>query len=141
MNFDEFRSASGSSRRADQHAGNQADRVPNGARRRTAGSDEPAHDDGRIPTVRNADRAQGSEENDAAGRARAIERERGLAEFLPDAYLVTDAAGVIQGANQAAAQLFGKRDAALRGASIAELLIPADRARFRARLRPLPLGQ
>jgi PAS domain S-box-containing protein len=136
--FDEFRSASGSSRRADQRAGKQSDRVPNGARRRTGGSDEPAHDDGRIPTVRNADRAQGSRASDAvSGRARAIERERGLAEFLPDAYLVTDADGIIQGANQAAAQLFGKRDVALRGAPIGELLIPADRARFRARLRRL----
>ena len=110
MIFDEFRSAGGSSRRADQRAGRQADSAPNGARGRTTGSDEPAHDDGRIPTVRNADRAQGGQASDAAvGRARAIERERGLAEFLPDAYLVTDAEGIIQGANQAAAQLFAQR--------------------------------
>jgi PAS domain S-box-containing protein len=140
--FDEFRSASGSSRRADQRAGKQADRAPNGARRRTSGSDEPAHDDGRIPTVRNADRAQGSHADDsAASRARAIDRERGLAEFLPDAYLVTDDGGIIQGANQAAAKLFGKRDAALCGVPIADLLIPADRARFRARLRRLLASQ
>jgi PAS domain S-box-containing protein len=136
--FDEFRSASGSSRRADQRAGRQADSAPNGARGRTTGSDEPAHDNGRIPTVRNADRAQGGHASDASvGRARAIERERGLAEFLPDAYLVTDAEGVIQGANQAAAQLFGKRDTMLCGAPVADLLISVDRARFRARLRRL----
>jgi PAS domain S-box-containing protein len=136
--FDEFRSASGPSRRADQRAGKQVDGAPNGARRRSGGSDEAAHDDGRIPTVRNADRAPDSRANEAAaGRARTIDRERGLAEFLPDAYLVTDTDGIIQGANQPALQLFGKRDSALCGAPIADLLIPADRARFRARLRRL----
>jgi PAS domain S-box-containing protein len=143
VNFDEFRSASsGSSRRADQRAGRQADCAPNGARRRTTGSEEPGNDDGRIPTVRNADRAERSRADDTpSSRARAVERERDLAEFLPDAYLVTDANGVIHGANQAAMQLFGKRDAALRGAPIADLLVSADRARFRARLRRLVASQ
>jgi len=136
--FDEFRSASGSSRRADQRAGKQADRAPNQARGRRAGSDETAHDDGRIPTVRNADRRPERPADDrSSGRARAIEREHELADFLPDAYLVTDPDGVIRGANKAALQLFGMRDAALRGAPLADLLIPADRARFRARLRRL----
>lgn len=138
MFFDEFRSASGPSKRADQHAAKQPDRAPNAVRRRASGSDEPDRDDGRIPTVRNADRAPGGCADDAAAsRARAIERERGLAEFLPDAYLVTDSYGIVHGANQAAAQLFGKSDAALRGAALADLLIPAERARFRARLRRL----
>lgn len=137
MIFDEFRSASGRSRRADQRAGKQTESAPNGARGRSRGSDEVAHD-GRIPTVRNADRAPDNEAGDAkAGAARTMERERGLAEFLPEAYLVTDADGIIHGANQAALQLFGKRDAVLRGAPIADLLLPTERARFRARLRRL----
>ena len=80
----------------------------------------------------------GSRSGDAtAGRSQAIDRERGLAEFLPDAYLVTDADGLIQGANPAASELFGRRDVALRGVPLAELLVAADRARFRSRLRRL----
>jgi PAS domain S-box-containing protein len=118
-------------------------------RRRASGGDEPAHQDGRIPTVRDADsRPSGrasegvSRDRDAATiRSRAIERENDLAEFLHEAYLVTDADGIVYSANQAASQLFGKRDAALRGASIAELLIPSDRARFRARFRRLLAGR
>ena len=142
MIFDEFRSAAGASRRVDQRAGRQADRTPNSERRRSSGSDEPAHDDGRLPTVRNADRPVGSRATDAdARRSQAIERERGLAEFLPDAYLVTDSDGLIQGVNPAAAELFGRRDVALRDVPLAELLVPADRARFRTRLRRLVANQ
>jgi PAS domain S-box-containing protein len=146
---DDFQSASGPSRRADIYAGRQADRAPQGVRRRAPGGDEPAHDDGRIPAVRNADRRPSGRASEAEGRAsdattirsRAIERERDLADFLPEAYLVTDADGIVYSANQAASQLFGKRDAALRGAPIAELLVPADRARFRARFRRLLAGR
>lgn len=149
MIFDDFRSRSGPSRRADRHAGQQVDGAPHGARRRSPGSDEPAHDDGRIPTVRDADRRPRSRASDdpsrahdaAALRARTIERERELADFLPEAYLVTDAEGIVHSVNQAALQLFGRRDAALRGAPVSDLLVPADRARFRARFRRLLAGR
>ncbi|HEU4584696.1 MAG TPA: histidine kinase dimerization/phospho-acceptor domain-containing protein, partial [Gemmatimonadaceae bacterium] len=98
--------------------------------------------------MRDADRHPSARTSEAAGRARdaarlrsrTIERERDLADFVHEAYLVTDADGIVHAANQAASQLFGKRDAALRGAPIDELLVPAERARFRARLRRLLAG-
>jgi len=120
-------------------------------RRRTPGSDKPAHDDGRLPTVRDADRAPAgatrarsgidSSTTAAALRARAIERESELAEFLPEAYLVTDSEGLIYSANRAAVQLFGPHDAAFQGASVADLLVAAERARFRTRFRRFLAGR
>lgn len=141
MSFDEFLSAGGSSKRADHRAGLQADGSPNAVRRRSTGSDEPAHQDGRLPTVRDADRrVSGCELDSSTGALLAIERESGLAEFLADAYVVTDSAGVIQGANTAASELFGQRHQSLRGTPLAELLVSTDRASFRSRLRRLATG-
>lgn len=149
MISDEFQFASGPSRRGDQRAGRKVDRAPHGARKRAPGTDEPAHDDGRIPTVRNADRRPRGHTGERADRARdadttrssAIERERDLAEFLPEAYLVTDAEGIVHATNQAASQLFGKHSTSLCGRPMADLLVPADRARFRTRFRRLIAGR
>lgn len=125
------------------------DDAPRGARKRAAGTDEPAHGDGRIPTVRDADRktdtrasSDASRSRDAAAlRSRTVEREKELAEFIPEAYLVTDADGIVHVSNPAASELFGKRAAVLRGKAIADLFVSADRARFRARFRRLLAGR
>jgi PAS domain S-box-containing protein len=74
-------------------------------------------------------------------RARAIERESELAEFLPEAYLVTDADGLICSANRSASQLFGLREAAFSGTPVADLLVAAERARFRSRFRRFLAGR
>ena len=134
MSGDDFRSARDRSRSAGQYG----ERSSAGQGRRTELSDESAHDDGRLPTFRYADR-QAADRGNEESRERALitESEGGLAAFLADAYVVTDADGIIQDANPAASELFGTRHPALRGIPLADLLVPSDRASFRAHLRRL----
>jgi signal transduction histidine kinase/PAS domain-containing protein len=60
-----------------------------------------------------------------------VERESGLAEFLPDPYLVTDAHGVIRQANPAAAALFNRPQWYLVGKPLAVLVDTDQRGEFR----------
>ena len=134
MSGDDFGSARDPSRGAGKYAGQGS--AAQG--RRAEPSDEPAREDGRLPTFRHADRRAADHENEVSReRALITESENGLAEFLADAYVVTDAEGIIQGANLAASALFGTRRPELRGAPLADLLAPSDRAGFRARLQRL----
>jgi PAS domain S-box-containing protein len=61
----------------------------------------------------------------------AIERERqryqDLFEFAPDGYLLTDAVGTIQAANQAAATLLSVSEARLVGESLIDYIAEPDR--------------
>ncbi|HEY9449940.1 MAG TPA: ATP-binding protein [Gemmatimonadaceae bacterium] len=70
----------------------------------------------------------------------AIERERALAEFLPDAYLVTDRDGVIRGTNAAAGKLLARSPRALIASRLEDALAPGDRTKLRARLKRLAEG-
>lgn len=58
-------------------------------------------------------------------------RYRELFDFAPDAYMVTDRAGIIQDANGAAVRLFGVRCDLLRGKPLANYVAQRDRAVFR----------
>jgi signal transduction histidine kinase/PAS domain-containing protein len=60
-----------------------------------------------------------------------VERESGLAEFLPDPYLVTDAHGMIRQANPAAAALFNRPQWYLVGKPLPVLVDVEQRAEFR----------
>ena len=66
-----------------------------------------------------------------------VERESGLAEFLPDAYLLTDAHGVIRQANRAAAALFKRPQWYLAGKPLAVLVDADQRVAFRTAMTGL----
>jgi len=72
----------------------------------------------------------------------AREREHYFAIFerTDDAYLLTDARGVIEDANGAAVDLFERRRRDLRGRLIAALIAPARRQDFRRRIAALLAG-
>ncbi|HEX6628672.1 MAG TPA: ATP-binding protein [Gemmatimonadaceae bacterium] len=78
----------------------------------------------------------------AAQREIEIERHRyrTLFELAPDAFLVTDAEGLIQQANTAAAELFGLPAALLIGKPLVSFVELHRRAEFRAHLRSLGSG-
>jgi PAS domain S-box-containing protein len=57
-----------------------------------------------------------------------------LFEFAPDAYFVTDLAGIIRQANRSAARLFRVRSGFLPGKALAAYIANEDRARFRTLL-------
>lgn len=65
-----------------------------------------------------------------------VERQRyqELFELLPDGYLVTDAAYVIQEANSAAAQLFNIQQQFLIGKSLTALVLSDDRSNFQTKM-------
>lgn len=67
-------------------------------------------------------------------------RYRELFELAPDAYLVTDAGGVVREANLAAAILLNATPAHLTGKPIAVFVPDAERREFRARLRRAALS-
>lgn len=69
-----------------------------------------------------------------------VERRRyeELFEFAPNAYLVTDAAGIVVQANQAAARLLRVLPRFLPGKALATYVANEDRPRFRALLGALP---
>lgn len=141
MSHDESRpvNPSGSSRREGQQG--RADFRASGRADEPARGDAPAHADGRLPTIPHADRSPaGAARAVARERAAAYERESELAEFLPDAYLVTDAQGVIHGTNPAAADLLGEPRRSLRDRPLARFLAPAYRAAFHSRLERLTGG-
>ncbi|MHB9130052.1 MAG: PAS domain-containing sensor histidine kinase [Armatimonadota bacterium] len=76
------------------------------------------------------------EQNDELLAAREVAREereryQGLFEFAPDAYLQTDAGGVIEQANHAAVDLFGLPRELLIGKPLLFLIAPADQHALR----------
>src|SRR5215210_2283413 len=89
--------------------------------------------------VAEAELAQQNEELVAAREALEIERHRyrELFDEAPFAYLVTDAVGVVEEANLAAAELFDYSRLMLRGKPLPVLVSPDDRRRFRDLLREL----
>lgn len=80
-----------------------------------------------------------NEELLAARQALETARQRYLELFdlAPDAYLVTDAAGVVQEANHAASLLLGVAGASLVGKPVAPFVAGSDRTAFYAKLRQL----
>ncbi|HYG62155.1 MAG TPA: PAS domain-containing protein, partial [Thermoanaerobaculia bacterium] len=68
-------------------------------------------------------------------------RYRDLFELAPDGYLVTDLAGTIEEANQAAVALLGTPQFALSGKPFSVFILPAERARFRSLIRGVGVGQ
>jgi PAS domain S-box-containing protein len=86
--------------------------------------------------------AELSQQNQALIATReAVEAERqryqDLFEFAPDGYLVTDATGTIQEANQAAARLCGQLPSVLIGQPLSDLMAVPDRSSFATRLAHL----
>jgi PAS domain S-box-containing protein len=65
------------------------------------------------------------------------EPEAELADFLPDAYLVTDANGVVRRANRAAAELLGRPQWHLAGKPLAVFVVGAQRQAFRREITAL----
>jgi PAS domain S-box-containing protein len=83
--------------------------------------------------------------DELAAAQRTIEHERqryrDLFEFAPDAYVVTDTAGMIREVNRAAADLFGIAQHAVVGKPLVLYLAPASRSAFYALLRRGPQGE
>jgi PAS domain S-box-containing protein len=69
-----------------------------------------------------------------------LERQRyeELFEFAPNAYVVTDRAGIVLQANQSAARLLRVPPRFLPGKTLATYVVPDDRPRFRALLAAMP---
>lgn len=65
------------------------------------------------------------------------QRYRELFDFAPDGYLVTDATGIIQEANHAAAAMLGMSSGRLVGKPLVVFVVEADRQAFRTRLNHL----
>ena len=81
--------------------------------------------------------AQQNEELIAAREALEIERHRyrELFELAPDGYVISNAQGIVEEANQAAAALLNMSEAALRGKALAVFVAPPGRPAFRSLLR------
>ncbi|MDX2242257.1 MAG: helix-turn-helix domain-containing protein [Leptolyngbyaceae cyanobacterium bins.302] len=75
----------------------------------------------------------------SADRATAAAQEnyQELLEFIPDAYLCTDASGKIQTINQATARLFNLPPALLKRRSLASFVVPDQRSTFESDLQRL----
>ena len=65
------------------------------------------------------------------------QRHQALLEFIPDACLLTDAAGTIQEANQAAAKLLNRQHSFLIGQSLSAFVSPETRQQFETLLQML----
>jgi PAS domain S-box-containing protein len=57
-----------------------------------------------------------------------------LFQFAPDAYLLTDLAGIVREANRSAARLFGVEPRFMAGKAVVSFVAPEDRSRIRAEL-------
>jgi PAS domain S-box-containing protein len=81
--------------------------------------------------------AQQNEELIAAREALEVERHRyrELFELAPDGYVISDAQGIVEEANQAAAALLNTSEIALRGKPLAVFVAPPGRQAFRSLLR------
>jgi two-component system, cell cycle sensor histidine kinase and response regulator CckA len=81
--------------------------------------------------------AQQNEELIAAREALEVERHRyrELFELAPDGYVISNAQGIVEEANQAAAVLLNTSATALRGKPLAVLVAPPGRQAFRSLLR------
>jgi PAS domain S-box-containing protein len=90
-----------------------------------------------------AELAQQNEELMAVRERLEMERHRyrELFELAPDGYLVTDLAGTIEEANQAAAVLLGGSQSALKGKPFTVFIPQAERTAFRSLLREVRAGQ
>lgn len=73
---------------------------------------------------------------EVAALAREVERYAQVFEYLPDAYVVTDAAGSIREANRAALELLGRNRDGIVGCPLAGLPMPAG---LTCVVRPLAL--
>lgn len=65
------------------------------------------------------------------------QRHQELLEFIPDAYLLTDALGVIQEVNRAGAQLLNRQQSFLIGQSLTAFVSPETRQQFQTKLQQL----
>jgi PAS domain S-box-containing protein len=79
---------------------------------------------------------QGQSEHLARERQRYLD----FFQFAPDAYLVTDASGIIREANGAAGLMLRMSPTSLVGKPIASFIAPPDRRSFRTHLGSLGLG-
>src|ERR1700726_203949 len=81
--------------------------------------------------------AQQNEELIAAREALEVERHRyrELFELAPDGYVISNAQGIVEEANQAAAALLNTAEIALRGKPLAVFVAPPGRQAFRSLLR------
>jgi two-component system, cell cycle sensor histidine kinase and response regulator CckA len=81
--------------------------------------------------------AQQNEELIAAREALEVERHRyrELFELAPDGYVISDAQGIVEEANHAAAALLHTSEIALRGKPLAVFVAPSGRQAFRSLLR------
>ncbi|HXO43753.1 MAG TPA: response regulator [Thermoanaerobaculia bacterium] len=81
--------------------------------------------------------AQQNEELIAAREALEVERHRyrELFELAPDGYVISNAQGIVEEANQAAAALLNTSEIALRGKPLAVFVAPPGRQAFRSLLR------
>jgi len=81
--------------------------------------------------------AQQNEELIAAREALEVERHRyrELFELAPDGYVISNAHGIVEEANQAAAALLNTSEVALRGKPLAVFVAPPGRPAFRSLLR------
>jgi signal transduction histidine kinase/CheY-like chemotaxis protein len=81
--------------------------------------------------------AQQNEELIAAREALEVERHRyrELFELAPDGYVISNAQGIVEEANQAAAALLNASEVALRGKPLAVFVAPPGRPAFRSLLR------
>jgi len=85
--------------------------------------------------------AQQNEELIAAREALEVERHRyrELFELAPDGYVISNAQGIVEEANQAAAALLRTSDIALRGKPLAVFVAPPGRQAFRSLLREVAI--
>src|SRR5260370_5001702 len=92
-----------------------------------------------LEEVERAERELGqqNEELIAAREALEIERHRyrELFELAPDGYVISNAQGIVEEANQAAAALLNTGAIALRGKPLAVFVVPSGRPAFRSLLR------
>src|SRR5260370_35828265 len=92
-----------------------------------------------LEEVERAERELGqqNEELIAAREALEIERHRyrELFELAPDGYVISNAQGIVEEANQAAAALLNTGEIALRGKPLAVFVAPSGRQAFRSLLR------
>ena len=89
-----------------------------------------------------AEQREASREIAALRELLAVERRRAqeLFELVPDAYVITDDAGIVRECNPAAAELLGVAKRSLAGKSLASLMDPETRPEFRARIGQLRCG-